>query len=716
MNSKCSDTLDMFADAQQPLADVLSDNTAPKKQQSPLEGVGDIIADLEHQTTTLLSSNPLHGAMAKIMGGCPIEVRKSNIDDATPYGMDKDALNSLACFDLYDAQLKPTGAVFTNPTATNFQQFEFGQGGLFFNRAKLNDAPLIVTDDVNLAFKTTYPVYAPHKQSSIADYTLKALMQVQADIYFIAPIHEKTNIQRRFNQLNVKLAFLDEPPNVVMTQAELDSLIKDAIDGANNATWGELTPLAQVTTTATPYPIHALPTLAQGAAVAIAEYVQADVAMTAQCVIGAIAHIAQAKVNAPNPNHAHGEPCSLYLLTEGQSGSRKSSCKKLSDKAIAELERTNYDTYKLTLEQWENAQSGLKKDDLKSFLDNNPIPNDTSALFSDGTLEGITAKFIDGWIKAASISSDEAAQFFGGHTMKGDTRTNALGSYTKVFDDGCVERVRSKSNLNGSGKAYDVRLSFNLQGQREILADALNDVVLRGQGFLPRFILTVPENLAGTRLQDAAFTQRNAAADHRLVAYWNRCKSLLDDCPLPLSTDEQENNHYRVMPFSNEAKCINLAFYNECEQAQCKGGRYEHMQPFASRGSQLARRLATCFAYFENEQEITAQNMQGACDVVRHSLGEWLRYADIESKKESDTERLIKWLVAYCRNEKRKIDKLAYSTFMNNCPRPMRGNKQLLECAVNELIDCQYLKIEEIAKTRYVLFNPILLTKYENVA
>ena len=706
MNSKCSDTLDMFADAQQPLADVLD----PQKQQSPLVEVGSIIADLENQTTALLSSNPLHGAMAKIMGGCPIEVRKSNIDDATPYGMDKDALNSLACFDLYDAQLKPTGAVFTNPTATNFQQFEFGQGGLFFNRAKLNDAPLIVTDDVNLAFKTTYPVYAPHKQSSIADYTLKALMQVQADIYFIAPIHEKTNIQRRFNQLNVKLAFLDEPPNVVMTQAELDSLIKDAIDGANNATWGELTPLAQVTTTtATPYPIHALPTLAQGAAVAIAEYVQADVAMTAQCVIGAIAHIAQAKVNAPNPNHAHGEPCSLYLLTEGQSGSRKSSCKKLSDQAIAELERTNYDTYKLTLEQWENAQSGLKKDGLKSFLDNNPIPNDTSALFSDGTLEGITAKFIDGWIKAASISSDEAAQFFGGHTMKGDTRTNALGSYTKVFDDGCVERVRSKSNLNGSGKAYDVRLSFNLQGQREILADALNDVVLRGQGFLPRFILTVPENLAGTRLQDAAFTQRNAAADHRLVAYWNRCKSLLDDCPLPLSTDEQENNHYRVMPFSNEAKCINLAFYNECEQAQCKGGRYEHMQPFASRGSQLARRLATCFAYFENEQEITAQNMQGACDIIRHSLGEWLRYADIETKAEGDAQKLIKWIAQKCIHA--QTDRLTYSYVQQSCPRPMQKDAKLLAMAIEQLIDAKHCKIEMNLKTRLIVLNPFLLQK-----
>lgn len=707
MNSKCSDTLDMFADGQPLVADVLD----PQKQQSPLVEVGNIVDALENKTTFLLSDNPLHGAIAKCFGGCPPEIRKSVIDDATPYQLDKDALYGLAVFDLYNTQLQPKAAVFTDPTADGFKDIVFGHGGLFFNREKLNSLPLIVTDDTTLAFMTGYPVYAPYQQSSISADTLKALMQVQADIYFIAPLHEQDNIQRRFNQLSAKLAFIPEPPTVVMSKEELDGEIKAAIDKANSQAWGELIPLAQVTTTtATPYPIHALPPLAQGAAMAIAEYVQADVAMTAQCVIGAMVHIAQAKVNAPSPTHAEGEPCSLFLLTEGQSGSRKSSCRKLSDKAIADIERINYERYKLELELWQRGQNGLKKDDLSLFLENNPMPQDTSTVFSDGTLEGVTAKFIDGVIKSVSISSDEAAQFFGGHTMKSDTRNSALGAFTKLFDDGFIERVRSKSNANGSGRAYDVRLSFNLQGQREVLADALTDAVLLGQGILARFILAVPENLAGTRLQDEAFSKKNANLDHRLIAYWHRCNSLLDDCPQPI-VDGQTSAMRRVIALSDEAESIALAFYNECEQEQLKGRKYAHIQPFASRGSQIARRLATCFAYFESEQAITAQSMQAACDIVRHSLGEWLRYADIESKKESDAERLIKWLVGYCRNAKRKIDKLAYSSFMNNCPRPMRGNKQLLECAVNELIDCHYLKIEEIAKTRYVLFNPILLIK-----
>ncbi|WP_328705933.1 DUF3987 domain-containing protein [Acinetobacter baretiae] len=283
-----------------------------------------------------------------------------------------------------------------------------------------------------------------------------------------------------------------------------------------------------------------------------------------------------------------------------------------------------------------------------------------------------------------------------------------IGGYAKLFDDGSVERTRSKSNLNGSGRAYDVRLTFNLQGQHEVLSDALKDPVLRGQGFLPRFILTIPENLAGTRLQTADKQATNASLDQRLIAYWYRCEYLLDATPMPQGTEKGDDGRY-VLHMDNDVKQIDLAFYNEIERLQAKGERYEYLQAFASRASQLARRLATVFAYFEGLEKIDAKILQGACDVVRHSLGEWARYADIESKEESNTIKLINWFTKYCLNK--KISKLAYSSFMNNSPRPMRRNKQLLELALNELIDSQYLRVGESGRTRYVAINPLLLEK-----
>ena len=471
--------------------------------------------------------------------------------------------------------------------------------------------------------------------------------------------------------------------------------------------WGEILPLVQPETSVNSiYPIHALPPLARDAVIAIAEHVQAPIAMTAQCVIGAMSHIAQSHVNAPHPFNPQGEPCSLYLLTEGQSGSRKSTSRNMADKAIIEHERKQYEQYRRELEQWKCGQAGLNKKDKEAYGAENPPPNDPSTLYSDITLESIAGLYVDGILNNASIASDEAGQFFGGYTMKGDTRTQAIGGYAKLFDDGFVERTRSKSNLNGSGRAYDVRLTFNLQGQHEVLSDALKDPVLRGQGFLPRFILTIPENLAGTRLQDAIYRSKNANHDHRLIAYWTRCEYLLDDCPRPQGGLELHNGRY-VIPMNDEAKEIDASFYNMFEELQGKGKRYEYLQAFASRASQLARRLATVFAYFEGIQWIDAKTLTGACEVVKHSLNEWAMYADIEVKAESDAERLIKWLVRKCVEQ--KTDRLAYSHVQTSCPRPMQKNKNLLEMIVQQLQDSNYIKVESVGRTRYILINPLLL-------
>lgn len=489
--------------------------------------------------------------------------------------------------------------------------------------------------------------------------------------------------------------------------SEVLAFIEEAIELLSKPTdWGDLLPLSQSETVLNPYPIHALPPLAQEAVTAISEHVQSPIAMTAQCVIGAMSHIAQAKVNAPHPFNAHGEPCSLFLLTEGQSGSRKSTSRNLADQAIIKHERKQYEAYRQELEQWKSAQAGLPKKDRDAYCAENPPPNDPSTLYSDITLESIAGLFIDGVLSNASIASDEAGQFFGGHSMKADTRNQALGGYAKLFDDGFVERTRSKSNLNGSGRAYDVRLTFNLQGQHEVLAEALKDPVLRGQGFLPRFILTIPENLAGTRLQDAIYRNKNASTDHRLIAYWTRCEYLLDDCPHVKSEDELHNGRY-VLPMNEEAKEIDAAFYNMFEELQGKGKRYEYLQAFASRASQLARRLATVFAYFEGLQWIDAKTLKGACEVVKHSLNEWAMYADIEVKTETEAERLIKWIAKKCNDQ--KTDRIAYSNVQTSCPRPMQKNKNLLEMVVEQLIDSNHIKIESIGRTRYVVIHPCLV-------
>lgn len=487
---------------------------------------------------------------------------------------------------------------------------------------------------------------------------------------------------------------------------DVDSFFDEAIECLNLNKWGKLIPLTQTSiVTATTYPIHALPSLAKDAIQAIAQHVQAPIAMTAQCVIGAMSHIAQAHVNAPDPFKPQGEPCGLFLLTEGQSGSRKTTSRNLADRAIVDHERKQYEQYLNELEQWRSLLAGYDKKEKVAFLADNPPPHDPITRYSDITLESLAGLFVDGIIKNASIASDEAAQFFGGHTMKSDTRNQALGGYTKLFDDGSVERTRSKSNLNGSGRAYDVRLTFSLQGQREILASALKDPVLRGQGFLPRFILTIPENLAGTRLQDESFQPNHANNDPRLVTFWNRCKDLLNECTLPTVADRATNER-RVIPMHKDAYNLEREFYNEIERMQAKGQPYEYLQAFASRASQLARRLATVFAYFEGLDMIDRKTLSGACEVIHHSLHEWLRYTEVEAVKERDTEKLIKYLLAKCKEGNTHL--LPKTRSMKGGPLALRKAKEFDSC-LNELIEFNHARLITVSNYTYIELNPLLL-------
>lgn len=591
--------------------------------------------------------------------------------------------------------------------------------------------PLIITNNLEAFFKiaqTTYPVVLVVSTDLCRkkEVTLKKTdyIQIQGVIqqlsqsgfqYLYMPVRPEYIDQELYKKLeqNTEVKLLNQCVEQagIMTLCELyqtddpnevQTFLDDSIQLIKTQSiWEELIPLnPQNVNNATDYPIDSLPSLIRDAAQAIAEHVQAPVAMTAQSVIGAITHIAQAQVNAPNEFDINGEPCSLFLLTEGQSGSRKSSTRSLSDKALAEYDRKKFEQFNDSLGHWKALIANIDKKEREAYCHSNPPPHDPITRFTDITLESLAGRYIDGIVVNASIASDEAGQFFSGHTMKSDTRNSALGTYTKLFDDGSIERTRSKANLNGSGRAYDVRLTINLQGQREVLVSTLKDSVMRGQGFLPRFILAIPENLAGTRFKDVTQQSLDANSDLRLLGFWARCTELL-------ISGELNQNVRRVLAMNEQAKMVYLQFYNEIERLQAKGQCFEYLQAFASRASQLARRLATVFAFFEGKTEIDADVLLGACTIIRHSLNEWLRYIDIESADESNAERLIKWLIAQCYKE--GSERLEYSDVQTSCPRPMQKDGGLFKIALQQLEDTNHIQIEMVKRKRYVALNPLLL-------
>jgi hypothetical protein len=403
------------------------------------------------------------------------------------------------------------------------------------------------------------------------------------------------------------------------------------------------------------YPIESLPPLMRSAAKAIADHVQAPLGLAGQVVIGAAAALAQTRANAPDMHLPDGMPCSLFMLTLADSGDRKSACRKLAFRMIDELERENRNRHREQCKDANQRTKGMKPKERKEYFEQNPLPPDPRTQYSDLTFERLAGDMIRG-MSHAVLDTDEGGQLLAGSSIKSETRTATLGGLCKAFDSGRFERDRSAGNDEGSGFAYHRRLSVILLAQEVAVAEALNDPLLRGQGFLPRFLFASTTSLAGTRLLTLERLKRKPYADPRLQAYWERCRAIQAQTEHidPISNEVLPP----VMPFDTGAEQVWMEFYNEIERQQGAGvGEFEQIRPFAGRSGEIARRLATVFAVFEQRDTINSELMQSACEIVRHSCREWSRYesssaphADLKAAQAlfdwlTDPERAEKWQV-----------------------------------------------------------------------
>ncbi len=293
--------------------------------------------------------------------------------------------------------------------------------------------------------------------------------------------------------------------------------------------WGEPEPLANDPSQPTPYPINAFKGLLKNVVEAVAHYSQVPDAMAGQCVLGALAHMGQRFIDAPM-GHGH-MPTSLILITEGESGSGKTQAMGLTHFKIKEYERQQYTNYLDDVATWDSDKASLKGKEQAAFIDENPKPKNPKTLFDDATIEPILDRFISGEMNNASWTTDEAGQFFNGHTMTGDTAGSALSALTKLWSDGEVSRLRSQKSAYATPQtdAHNVRMTLLLQGQRVVLEQALTDPLMNGQGFLARALIACPPDLRGQRVWDNPQRRNDSPYDNPdLIEYWSRCHALLD--------------------------------------------------------------------------------------------------------------------------------------------------------------------------------------------
>ena len=473
--------------------------------------------------------------------------------------------------------------------------------------------------------------------------------------------------------------------------------------------WGMPEPLANDPSKPTPYPIEAFKGLLKQVVKAIAHYSQVPDAMAGQCVLGALAHMGQRFIDAPM-GHGH-MPTSLILITEGESGSGKTQAMGLTHFKIKEYERQQYSNYLVDIAAWDSEKAGLKGKELSQFLEDNPKPQNPKTLFDDATIEPILDRFISGEMNNASWTTDEAGQFFNGHTMTGDTAGSALSALTKLWSDGEVSRLRSQKSAYATPQtdAHSVRMTLLLQGQRVVLEQALTDPLMNGQGFLARALIACPPDLRGHRIWDDAKRRNDSPYDNpHLIEYWSRCQSLLDPLPANEPTTAQGQPQRIKMQWADGAEQVFCSHMQGIENRQANGQTLEYLKAYASRMAENASRIASLMAFFEGRKIITIDDITRAFMLVEYSTAERLRYLDATpTGEQNDSEKLSSWLVDKARGKNPPI--LNKSFVSQNAPNALRGKK--LNSLLDDLESMGHVRLESEGRRRLVCINPKLISE-----
>lgn len=472
--------------------------------------------------------------------------------------------------------------------------------------------------------------------------------------------------------------------------------------------WPNPEPLASDPSKPTRYPIEAWDGLLQRVIKKIAYYQQVPDAMAGQCILGALAHMGQAHVDAPI-GYKH-MPASLILITEGESGSGKTQAMDLSHHKIKEYEQKQYEEYITRHEEHKAQLASLKGADLKDYLANEAAPHNPERLFKDATIEPVLDKFVNGEITDASWSTDDAAQFFNGHTMKGDTAGNALAAITDLYSGGEVNRTRSQKNAyaNPRTKAYNVRMTLMLMAQRIILEPALTDDMMNQQGFLARALIACPNSLQGYRTwDDIERRQQSPFIDSDLQAYWSRCSDLLD--PVDSNAPTDDKGAPKRFKMSWQDKQTEQVFYEHMqaiEDQQAKNMPLEYLKAYASRMAENASRIATLIAFFGKRKTITTDDIKRAFMLVSYSTAERLRYQDATpTGEQTDIEKLSNWLIDKAKDKNPAVLNKSYVT--QHAPNALRGKK--LNFLFDDLESMGHIRLESEGRRRLVCVNPKLI-------
>jgi hypothetical protein len=399
--------------------------------------------------------------------------------------------------------------------------------------------------------------------------------------------------------------------------------------------------------------------LLDGAVREAARELQVHQEMAIMCAFGAMATACQGHVDVEMPT-GHKVPTSLMLLTIADSGERKTTTQNYFFKAINALNDSAYKAnnealaeYKVKYHLWGTHKRHLERtyskcasqqdesltlaarDAVAEHVRTEPQPERSGKfLYEDTTPQALVQMLYENSPNGCLLTS-EASSIFSGKALGELDKLNTLWDGSSVI----VDRVSRAGFI-----LQNARLTLSLMAQPSVIARFMGKrgEEARGTGFLARFLVVKPRQMAGQR------SPVKLSALPRQQAFNTRIHERLT---APVKADRQ------VLRFSESAAEFWLQCSRGLEQQMQENGLYYYLKDHASKLLENTSRLAAILHTFEreldNDIEIEESTLQFCWKFAQICSKHFIDHLANEPQLVTDANNLVHYLLQTAYKESR---------------------------------------------------------------
>ena len=385
-------------------------------------------------------------------------------------------------------------------------------------------------------------------------------------------------------------------------------------------------PLVPELPTETPYPTEALLGM-DGAVFEISDRLKVSPALVGQCALGLANGIIQGLADIVKPANPNPKPTSLFLLAGAESGEGKTLVDDILSSRLHDLsiekdlsyqaKREEYElclkAYHCEVKKIENQKDVDQADREQAFRDlAKPVPPMNPRLkASDVTIEGLARQYREGCTRL-SLMTDEGALLL-----------------CKLWDGGQwdIDRGAQENNFSLIGR----RLSTSISTQPAILREIMGDSLAVNQGFIPRFLVAMPDS----RIHERQMINIQWGSLPAIREYWQKLSELYDIAPATRA-DHPLILNPRKLTLTAEATRLYEAYGNQCFKKAA--GQLAPVRAMAMKAEDNLLRIAATLTLWNDHSAgaINSESVEAAAHLMDYYLTEGLRIADFSKAIASD--------------------------------------------------------------------------------